>query len=117
MGLDLLVRNGNGADVYAERIGSYYYFHEFRLAWARHLGFDLGRMEGFGGSQPWTTEPLQSFFDHSDCEETIAWQDAKAILKQARKDVPKLPEFHRQFQVLIAACQAAVEHRTPIIFC
>ena len=117
MGLALLVRDQKGAEVYAERIASYFGFHEFRIAWARHLGFDLEHMEGFGGSQPWTSEPLQPFFDHADCEDVISWRDAQAILRKAKKDAPKLNEFNRQFRVLIDACEAAVEHRTPIIFC
>ena len=117
MGLALLVRDRNGAEVYAERIASYLSFHEFRLAWARLLGFDLNLMEGFGGSKLWKDEPLQPFFNHSDCEDAISWRDAQAILQQAKKDAPQLPEFNRQFRVLTAACEAAVEHRTPIIFC
>ena len=117
MGLDILVRDRRGHEVYAERIGSYTNFHDFRIAWAKILGFDLEQMEGFGGFQPWKDEPLEPFFNHSDCDGVISWQDAEAILWQAKKDAPHLPQFARHFHVLIAACEAAIEQQTPIIFC
>ena len=79
MGLDLYVVKGD-EDFFGERMSSYLSFHEFRKTWARLLGFDLEDMQGFGGTRPWTTEPLQCFFDHSDCEGEIAWQDAEVLL-------------------------------------
>lgn len=117
MGLDLLVRDKRGTEVYAEKIASYGGFHEFRVAWAELLGFDLTQMQGFGGWQPWDGKPLRSFFNHSDCEGKISWRAARAILRQARRDALRLPEFAWQFRVLITACEKAVKHRTPIIFC
>ncbi len=117
MGLDLLVRDGNGAEVYGEKIASYSGFHEFRVAWARFLGFELNRMQGFGGTLPWHSQPLRAFFNHSDCDGKLSGLQAREILKAARRDAPKLPEFDWQFRVLIAACKKAVKHRTHIIFC
>src|SRR6266481_4584230 len=110
MGLDLYVVKGD-EEFFAERMSSYFGFHEFGKAWARLLGFDLDGMQGFGGTQPWTTEPLQCFFDHSDCEGEVSWQDAQQILKRAQEDAPKLPDFARAFGVLIRACEAAVAHK------
>lgn len=92
MGLDLYVVKGDEG-FFTERMSSYLGLHEFRTAWAQLLGFDLEDMQGFGGTQPWTTEPLQCFFDHSDCDGEISWQDAEQILVAARKDAPKLPNY------------------------
>ena len=117
MGLDLLVRDKKGKEVYAEKIASYSGFHEFRVTWADLLGLDLTQMQGFGGSEPLDGKLLGSFFNHSDCDGRISSRAAKAILRQARKDASKLPEFEWQFRVLIRACEKAVKHRTPIIFC
>ena len=117
MGLDLLVRDKADTDVFLERIASYSGFHQFRIAWAQHLGFDLNRMQDFGGTEPWHSQPLQAFFNHSDCDGEISWKDARAILKKAREDAPKLPEFAWQFRILILACSHALKHRAPIIFC
>ena len=117
MGLDLLVKDRQGHEAYGEKIASYSGFHAFRVSWAKLLGFDLSRMEGYEGTEPWDGKPLKSFFDHSDCDGNIPWPHARAILRQAREDAPKLPEFEWEFRVLIAACEAAIKHRTPIIFC
>ena len=117
MGLDLLVKDRRGQEVYGEKISSYSGFHAFRSAWARLLGFDLNRMEGFQGTEPWNGKPLKSFFHHSDCDGKVSWTQARAILRQAREDAPKLAEFAWEFRVLIAACEAAVKCKTSIIFC
>jgi len=100
MGLDLYVVKGDER-FFAERMASYLGFHEFRKAWAQLLGFNLEDMQGFGGTQPWTTEPLQCFFDHSDCDGEISWQDAEQILAEARKDATKLPKYDWAFSVLM----------------
>src|SRR5229473_813047 len=100
MGLDLYVVKGDDG-FFAERMSSYFGFHEFRRAWAQLLGFDLEGMQGFGGTRPWTTEPLQCFFDHSDCDGEISWQDAEQILAEARKDAPRLLNYNWAFSVLI----------------
>jgi hypothetical protein len=115
MGLDLKVGKGDEG-FFTERMSSYSGFHEFRTEWAQLLGFDLEGMQGFGGTQPWTTEPLQCFFDHSDCEGEISWQDAEQILAEARKDAPKLPEYDWAFSTLIRACETAVAEKLPISF-
>ena len=99
-----------------KHIGGYTDFHEFRAAWARHLGFDLNVMEGFGGSQPWDRQPIQSFFRGPDTERIISWRDAEKILQHARKDAPELPDFRHQFRVLIEACSQAVNHKTTLVF-
>lgn len=117
MGLDLLVKGRQGQEVYGEKISSYSGFHAFRVAWAKLLGFDLNRMEGFEGTEPWNGKPLKSFFHHSDCDGFISWRHARAILRKACEDAPRLPEFEWELRVLIAACEASVKNRTPIIFC
>jgi hypothetical protein len=115
MGLDLYVVERD-EEVFAERMSSYLGFHEFRKSWAQLLGFDLEDMQGFGGTRPWTTEPLQCFFNHSDCDGEISWQGAKQILVEARKDPPKLPNYDWAFRVLIPACKTAVSKKLPISF-
>jgi len=117
MGLDLSVEKGDEV-FFRERMSSYSGFHEFRVMWAQLLGFELEEMQGFGkGMRPWTNEPLRCFFDHSDCEGKVSWQDAEQILAQVREDAPKLPDFNWAFGVLIRACEAAVAHKLPISFC
>src|SRR6266849_7186639 len=116
MGLTLRVVEGDN-HLFGERMSSYTGFDDFRQAWARLLGFDLDDMQGFKGTRPWTTEPLQCFFNHSDCEGEIGWQDAEQILARAREDAPKLPDFDWAFSKLIRACEAAVAHNLPISFC
>jgi hypothetical protein len=119
MGLDLHVETPDGGVAFASGIASYNGFHEFRTAWARLLGFNLEEMDGFGEGRAveWDKQPLWCFFDHSDCEGELPWEDAKSILEQARKDTAKLPRFDDQFRVLISACEAAVKERMPIMFC
>ena len=118
MGLDLLVETPDGEGVaFTSKIASYSGFNEFRKAWAELLGFNLDEMYGYGGSKQWDRQPLRCFFDHSDCDGEIPWQDAERILAQARIDAPKLPEFRYHFQVLTAACEAVAQNRTPVLFC
>ncbi|MBI3896432.1 MAG: hypothetical protein HY313_10935 [Acidobacteria bacterium] len=117
MGLVLLVRDHNRAEIYSERISDYSDFHAFRVAWAALLGIDLDQMDGYGGPESWEGKPLQSFFNLSDCEGKISWRAACTILRQARKDAPRLQTFNQQFAVLISACEKAIQHRTHIIFC
>jgi hypothetical protein len=105
------------AGFFAERMSSYLGFNEFRTSWARLLGFDLDDMQRFGGLKPWTTEPLQCFFDHSDCDGDISRQDAEQILVEARKDALKLPDYDSAFSVLIRACETAVAKKLPISSC
>jgi hypothetical protein len=116
MGLDLCVVKGDKW-FFSERMSGYLSFDEFRQAWAQLLGFNLEDMQGYAGIRPWTNEPLQCFFDHSDCEGKISWQDAQQTLARAREDAPKLPDFDWAFGVLIRACEAAVAHKLPISFC
>jgi len=80
MGLDLVVEDRGGTTVFASRVSSYSGFHVFRKVWANLLGFDLEAMDGFGGERPWDGIPLRCFFDHSDCDDTLSWQDAQVIL-------------------------------------
>ena len=115
MGQDLAVKDRRGTVVYHRWVGSYTAFHEFRIAWARHLGFDLGAMRDPSAEQLWQRQPIEFFF-RQDCEGTLSWRQAEAILRQARKDAPKLPRFEHQFQVLMEACELAVKHKTPLIF-
>ena len=117
MGLALLVRDINGTEVYREKIGDYMGFHRFRVAWAALLSLDLDKMDGYGGRETWEQGPLQCFFDHSDCEGTISWSEARSILQRARKDAAKLPAYSCEFEILISACKEAVKHQTPIVFC
>lgn len=117
MGLDLHVATSDEEVAFASRIGSYSSFDEFRKAWAKLLGFNLEDMDGYGGRVYWNTQPLQCFFDHSDCDGEISYEDAKTILEQALKDAPELPEYRHEFGVLIQACLAAAKERMPIEFC
>ena len=115
MGLDLRIKGYRTKD---DKIGSYIGFNDFRRTWARHLGFTLSVMEGFGGTKPWTNEPLQAFFNHSDCDGEISPEDCKEILAQALIDAPLLTDSQSQysFPILIRFCRKAVEKGEPIEF-
>lgn len=117
MGLDLKV----GKD-YLEnsKIGSYNGFDYFRTTWAKHLGFDLQTMEGFNGNKKWTNEPLQCFFNHSDCDGYLTVSQAKEILKQAKKDYPQLKKDDQcaySFPILIKHCKKSIKENKRIEFC
>jgi hypothetical protein len=115
MGLDLRVKNYRTDHT---KIGSYIGFNDFRRAWAEHLGFNLSEMEGLGGSKKWTNEPLQSFFNHSDCDGEISPEDCKKILAQAEKDLPLLTDEQSQYSmpILIRFCKAAIKNNKPLEF-
>lgn len=115
MGLDLRVKNYRTEDT---KIGSYVGFNDFREAWANHLGFTLHEMEGFGGKKKWTNEPLQSFFNHSDCDGEISVEDCREILAQAQKDQPLLTDVQSKYSmpILIRFCKAAIRHNKPLEF-
>ncbi len=116
MGLWLYVKDKEGRNVYLKRISSWKRFGEFRVGWARHLGFDLNQMLGYDGFESWEGKPLRAFFDHSDMKGELSPSEAAEILKQAQTDAPNLPELAHYFQLLMAACEAAVKEGTPIIF-
>lgn len=116
MGLDLHI---NGYESENSKIGSYGGFMGFRVTWAKHLGFDLREMRGFGGKKKWTKEPLQCFFNHSDCDGLLTPNDCKEILKQAETDFPLLMgdlQCAYSFPVLIDFCKEAVERNKDVEF-
>lgn len=115
MGLDLQVKHFRTENT---KIGSYSGFNDFRETWGRHLGFELREMEGFGGSKPWTDEPLQSFFNHSDCDGDISPEDCKEILAQALIDKDKLTDEQSKYSmpILIKFCKASIKYNTPMEF-
>lgn len=115
MGLDLRVNNYKAEQT---KIGSYTGFNNFRETWAKHLGFELPAMEGFGGTKKWTTEPLQAFFNHSDCDGEISVEDCKLILEQAEKDLPLLTDEQSKYSmpILIDFCKAAITNNAPLEF-
>ena len=117
MGLDLRVKGYRSAN---SKIGSYHGFNYFRATWAKHLGFNLAEMEGFGGNKEWKDEPLQEFFNHSDCDGYLTVGDCKKILKQAKKDFPKLKDNQQcsySFPILIEFCKEAIKRNRRIEFC
>ena len=116
MGLWLYVKDKEGRNVYLKRISSWERFGEFRVGWARHLGFDLNQMLGYDGFESWEGKPLRAFFDHNDNKGTLSPSEAAEILKQVQTDAPQLPEHALLFRRLVAACEVAVKEGTPIIF-
>lgn len=115
MGLDLRVRGYRTEDT---KIGSYTGFNDFREAWAKHLGFNLNEMVGFDGDKEWTDEPLQCFFNHSDCDGELSVEECKTILAQAEKDAPALTDSQSQYSMptLIRFLKKAIEKNEPIEF-
>lgn len=116
MGLDLHI---DGYESENSKIGSYTNFNVFRNKWAKHLGFDLRDMVGFGGSLKWTYEPLQAFFNHSDCDGELSVEECKVILEQAEKDYPKLKgddQCAYSFPILIEFCKEAIARNKNIEF-
>lgn len=115
MGLDLRVK---GYHTDNTKIGSYTGFNDFREIWAQHLGFNLGEMVGFGGEKEWTTEPLQCFFNHSDCDGELSVAECREILAQAEKDAPALTDPQSQYSmpILIRFLKKAIEKNEPIEF-
>lgn len=116
MGLDLRVQ---GYKTDNTKIGSYSGFGNFRESWAKHLGFNLKEMDGFGGEKKWTNEPIQAFFNHSDCEGEISVEDCKEILIQAEKDQPLLTDEQSKYSmpILINFCKASIKNNKPLEFC
>lgn len=115
MGLDLRVQGYRTQDT---KIGSYMGFNDFRKAWANHLGFELEDMIGFGGDKEWTNEPLQCFFNHSDCDGELSVEECKEILAQAEKDQASLTDKQSEYSmpVLIRFCKKAIEKNEPLLF-
>lgn len=104
MAVDLLIKDQAGRDIYCEKIGSASEFHDLLAAWARVLGFDLEEMAGCGGRKPWTNEPLQFFFLERG-DGSLSPRRAQKVLRQTLEDKEKLPEFKREFRVLIVNMQ------------
>jgi len=116
MGLNLYIKDYQSQN---DKIGSYSGFGEFRKNWAKHLGFDLSAMQGFGGNTEWTNEPLQAFFNHSDCDGKLTVSESKEILEQAQKDFPILkenPQCAYSFPILIEFCEQAIKSNEEIEF-
>jgi len=68
MGLDLVTEG------YPHRVcRSYSGFHKFREIIAACNGWDLNRMQGFGGDIAWPDDPLTPFLNHSDADGSISW--------------------------------------------
>lgn len=117
MGLDLHIKNYDSLN---SKIGSYTGFNNFRDIWAKYLGFNLREMAGFSGNKEWTNEPLQCFFNHSDCDGVLTVSECKEILKQAKKDYKVLKDDLQcsySFPILIEFCKQAVKLNSEIEFC
>ena len=113
MGLDLHIKNYYSDN---SKIGSYTGFNLFREGWAKHLGFNLREMVGFDGEKEWTNEPMQFFFNHSDCDGELSVEECKTLLKQIKKDRKDLSDFEVQFEVLVEHCKVAIKNNEPITF-
>ena len=116
MGLDLHIKDYESAN---SKIGSYSGFGAFRKKWANHLDFDLTEMRGFGGGKEWTDEPIQCFFNHSDCDGYLSVKNCEEILKQAKKDYPKLKKDDQcsySFPILIEFCEQAIKKGKRVEF-
>lgn len=115
MGLDLRVK---GYRTEHTKISSYIGFGEFRRAWAQRLGFNLDEMEGLGGTKKWTNEPLQCFFNHSDCDGELTVEECKQILPHAETDLQFAADQQSQYclPILIRFLKKAIEKNQPIEF-
>jgi hypothetical protein len=68
---------------------SYGGFNRFRFRIAQSVGIDLGEMQGFGGSKPWTgiKDAIVPFLNHSDCDGTLGPKNCEKIAKRLREIV------------------------------
>ena len=59
---------------------SYANFRAFREKVAQAIDLDLGKMQGYGGDEPWDKKhPLYAFFWHSDCDGQWSYEDCCAM--------------------------------------
>jgi len=116
MGLDLHIKGYETSS--NSKIGSCSGFNDFREIWAKHLGFDLKEMIGFDGEKEWTNEPMQFFFNHSDCDGELSVEECVELLAQAEKDQPHLTDGQSEYSmpILIEYCKKAIEKNEPIRF-
>ena len=63
--------------------GPYSLFNSFRIQVAAQIGFDLDKMEGFGGEISFDdmNHPIKPLLDHSDCDGQLSSSDLTSIVK------------------------------------
>jgi hypothetical protein len=71
---------------------SYSGFGMWRSEIARHEGFELKEMDGFGGDRPWDeiSSVLKPLLSHSDCDGVLTAQECAAMYQRLREVVDEL---------------------------
>lgn len=120
MGLDAFVKTkeygGGEYDCISERLGSYGGYAMWRKTIAEAKGFDLDKMEGFGGNESWEGKPFQLVLNHSDCDGEYTIDQIPALIEEL-KEIQKLGvDDYDQSDKFLRLCNAALELKKPIIF-
>lgn len=80
--------------------GSYSSFHNFRKHIAKYVGIDdLEKMEGFGGSIPFSNfnHELIPLLSHSDCDGELSVQESKLTVIGLNKIIPNIAdEYYKE---------------------
>jgi hypothetical protein len=87
MGLEIVPVKNRQLDQENYIYFAYHTFHVFRMRVAAHLGIDLEAMDGFDGTQEWTSvddEPLVHLLRHSDCDGELDRTECAAIATRLR---------------------------------
>ncbi len=105
-------------------------FGRFRDALAKHEGFNLDDMVGFGGDRAWdtVTTALKPLLDHSDCDGEISPEDCATVAPRLREVIDAIwPEgviepgrgaYDRSTGLLLAeGMEAAAAAGEPLEFC
>ncbi len=85
-------------------------FGTLRKRLAEKLGFNLGDMDGFGGTGQFDKlEPLNILLDHSDCDGEIEIKDLLPLAARLEEVGPTLEDGYRREQAaaIAAGCRSA----------
>lgn len=101
-------------------------FGRFREALAKHEGFDLDDMVGFGGERSWdsVTTALKPLLDHSDCDGELSPEDCATVAPRLREVIEAVwpaggdYSYDRWSGLLLAdGMEAAAAAGEPLEFC
>jgi len=115
-----------GLNIYLEkreRVAGWGYgsFAEFRRRLALQVGIELDRMEGFGGTRPWSEveDPIRLLLNHSDCDGELNAEACAIIEPRLRELVSSWEDgdFDKQRALLLAeAMREASESESRLLF-
>jgi hypothetical protein len=82
MGLDASVGEYETPEYISERLGSYGGYAHWRQKVAEAAGFDLDKMEGFGGTESWEGKPFPLVLNHSDCDGEYTFEQIPELMTE-----------------------------------